>query len=261
MILDGAKTGLKIRPDVLSVDIKKWNKRPPKWKESDEDKEMVMNGRANQNQNNLERPSNLPRFIMDIIYDQSKKEGDRIIGQIEATFKGTESTVNPVDPHLTAPWLAQKALAQRWKTEMKSDRKELDLQRIADHVQEIYEEHAAQVKIKGNTKATKATKGGSAFTNLPIQDRQDTIRALSKKFVSMPPPDELMMLGPEIASTKASYAYLYGSERVSQKWCRFPWDVALRELCAIKATALGTTKTVPEDIYEAFYMKDRASRH
>jgi len=65
----------------------------------------------------------------------------------------------------------------------------------------------------------------------------------------------------EIARLRASYAYVYDSKQHERGagWSRFPWDVAMRELCAIKAQAVGRTKTVSEDFYARFYMKQSFS--
>jgi RNA-dependent RNA polymerase len=71
----------------------------------------------------------------------------------------------------------------------------------------------------------------------------------SEKYDSLcfsPPPGKFFMQDEEIASLRASYAYKYDHS----KWHEgtgFPWDVAMRELGAIKARVTGGHKTVTGD--------------
>jgi len=108
----------------------------------------------------------------------------------------------------------------------------------------------------GKTKRKKAC----AFTDLPIELRQDVLRASAKEFASKPRPEDVLFSEEEIARLRASYAYLLDSQQEKKGWSRFPWDVSMRELCAIKARALGPTKTVTENFYARYYMKQSSSR-
>ncbi|EEB87307.1 hypothetical protein MPER_15401, partial [Moniliophthora perniciosa FA553] len=105
----------------------------------------------------------------------------------------------------------------------------------------MYEKHREQVKKmrpKGN---------GGHFTDLPIEVRQNQLRDLSKEFASYPNPDDLMLDEDTISRLRASYAYLHDCEAnkyTDKGWTRFPWDVAMSELCLIKGKAIGGSKTV-----------------
>jgi len=125
-----------------------------------------------------------------------------------------------------------------------------ELEEIAKHVRSVYDDHRISLSPTSSLKS---------FTDLPIEARQDTIQKLSKQFVSLPPPasGKFLMQDEEIARLSASYAYKYDYERQFGKSTvtSFPWDVAMRELGAIKARATGGHKTVVGDFYDHFNMK------
>ena len=59
----------------------------------------------------------------------------------------------------------------------------------------------------------------------------------------------------ELGRVRASYAYVHDlnmSKRspYQAQWTRFPWDVAFRDLCAIKAEAVGFPRTTTGEFYE-----------
>lgn len=52
---------------------------------------------------------------------------------------------------------------------------------------------------------------------------------------------------------RASYAYYHDwklQRTFSIHWTRFPWDCAMKDLCAIKAEALGPATPITGDFYE-----------
>jgi len=257
--LDGSKTGLTVLPETLRNDIRLYDKRAPAWKETAEDKERVLS--SGSNDKNLARPKRLGAFIMDSICRHAEKEGDRQLQQIETIFSA--SWRHTVDKDLVEPWLHAGRVAERWKKEAGSDRRHDDLKKIAEHVRCMYVEHRSLLNPESKVSPKKASpkKEKAAFTELPIEVRQDKIRGLSKKFASMPLPSDLLMDEADIDRVKASYAYLFDSEQKKGKgWTRFPWDVAMRELCAIKARASGPSKTVTGEFYDKFTVK-RSSNH
>jgi len=65
----------------------------------------------------------------------------------------------------------------------------------------------------------------------------------------------------EVARLRASYAYKYDHEVRFSGWTRFPWDVAMRELGAIKARATGRHKTIAGEFYDHFNMKHSKDYH
>jgi hypothetical protein len=144
------------------------------------------------------------------------------------------------DPDLIAPWLQAEKLADREFDEEGIKRKQRDLKKIVEHVEKVRKEWNKRPR-------------GSAFTNLPIERRQDILRMLSRKFASIYSSQDFLYSAPEIARLAASYAYKHDLK--GGKPTRFPWDVALRELCHIKAHALGPWKTVTGGFYDRFQLK------
>jgi hypothetical protein len=71
------------------------------------------------------------------------------------------------------------------------------------------------------------------------------------------------MADEEVARVRASYAYFHDFEL--RKYCgqsnftRFPFDVAMRELCGIKART-GRYKAVSGEFYDQFKMKEPGKR-
>jgi RNA-dependent RNA polymerase len=252
--LDGAKTGLKILPETLLSDLKEYHHaRGPQWK--DKAKGSKKDGPLfdKSNSNFLSRgkgPFIKGKFIMDILLSAAKKECDQALAQLEIVF--APLTVE-VDPHLTQPWNDAVAMASRGSPEAVK-RKRMDLSIIAVHVHEMYKEHKA---LGGKAKAAGGTKG-AAFTDQPIEIRQDFLRAMSKKFHASPTSQDMhldsMMDNAMIARLRASYAYCHDSTEMQKRsgrgWSRFPWNVAMRELSTIKASALGPHKTITNGFYE-----------
>lgn len=257
MTLDGSKTGMTVRPEVLQSDTKAYGKRPPAWKETEEDRERKAQFPGNEV--NLSRPPELRTFIMDVLHAHATTEGNRQISKIEIQCNSVRLTM---DATLAAPWLAAVTLGERFATEGGSTRRREDLGKIKEHVKAVYAEHRKELGIIDTPRKRTPSKKKAAFTDLPIEMRQDKIRALSKKYASLPLPSDLLMSPEEIAMVKASCAYVFDWEEKGGKgWTRFPFDVAMRELCGIKARASGRFKVVSGDFYDDFNMKHPVRHH
>lgn len=254
-ILDGAKTGLKILPETLSADMKNYHhSRGPEWKAKTKSKKDEP-GLDKSNSAPLRRGKQSQfiqeKFIMDVLLSAAKKESDQALIKLDAIFSPLASQL---DPHLVQPWDDAVAMADRGSPEAVK-RKRKDLAIIAVHVHNMYKEH----KYLGG-KAKAGLGGGSkrvAFTDQPIEVRQDFLRAISKKFAASPRAEDMdldsMLDDATIARLRASYAYCHDSEEMKKSgnnWSRFPWNVAMRDLCTIKASALGPYKTVTNGFYE-----------
>jgi len=154
------------------------------------------------------------------------------------------------DEDLIAPWLEAMEFARRETQEERITRRSEDLAKISSHVERVYLEWRKDLNIQRSK-----TGSSSSFTDLAIEDRQDTLRGLSRKFASISASRDVLFSSAEISRLAASYAYMYDSKQGVKRWSRFPWDVAMRELCHIKAQALGTWKTVAGPFYERFQIK------
>lgn len=245
MTLDGAKTGLKVKPEVLNADRKKYGQGVLPWKGQTD---------TTKNQRTLQRPQRLGTFVMDSLASHAKKESDRVKANLDKRF---DQYRHEQDKDLVRPWLDAQRLASRWKTEGGSERMEKDLSMIASHVERMFNKHREALNIGSPRKSP--TKGGQAtFSELPIEKRQDTLRKLSREFISFPTPDDVLIDESMIRTYRASYAYYYDWEarqRCHPPWTGFPWHCAMRELCEIKAKATGRWKTVDGDFYARFSLK------
>lgn len=199
---------------------------------------------------------------MDVLLAAAKKECKRALSCIDGIFLSFDIQL---DSDLLQPWDDATRMAERGNPDVVKIKRR-DLSRIAEHVQAMYMEHRTKLSSRdGNNGVLNLTTSSkrTSFTKLPIEVRQDILRALSKKFASGPHPDTLESLMDEamIARLRASYAYKYDAQKRSTDgnngWSRFPWDVAMRELCAIKARALGPNKTVTTGFYEKFKLSGR----
>ena len=270
-VLDGTKTGLRILPSTLKEDMKNYYNASlgPQWKNKSKKSNIAFD---TTNLAYLTRGKGdfiHGPFIMDVLLAAAKKECTRALTQIDQVFSPLSITA---DPDLLQPWREATDAADRGSPESVK-RKKLDLSRIAVHVQDMYKEHRLKMIL-----ANKETPSGpsnlmgsskrTSFTKLPIEIRQDVLRGISKKFASAPCLDDMESIMDEamIARFRASYAYKYDAEMRStgtddregrSPWSRFPWDVAMRELCAIKARALGPHKTVTTGFYERFKLSGR----
>lgn len=256
MTLDGIKTGMRVLPQALTKDTQDFNKRPPRWKETEEERSRP----SNLNQAHAKRPPNLSRFIMDDLYKQAEDEGRKWYPRLDKAFG--ERPIK-LDEALAAPWRNAWEEAERWKEAEKSSRKANDLETIKYHVEAIYRDHRGEMGSPKKAAKTPKKGSGSSFSELPIEVRQNKIRDLSLRFNSFPTTKEVLMSEEEITRLRASYAYVHDFEmrRSLNGFTRFPFDMAMRELCLIKARTSGRMKAVSGDFYDHFNMKHPKQHH
>ena len=259
MVLDGIKTGMTVRPEVLKQDTMRFQKRPPRWKETDEDRER----NEQSNESNIKRPQELGRFIMDDLHKQAEVEGNKWLARLDDEFK-TDGLCK-LDKDLAAPWYNAQRLGEKWKAEESNGRFLADLISLQKHVASLYDEYRTEINSPRKPSRTSPSKKEKPFTSLPTEVRQDKIRKLSKRFVAFPPAGHFLMMEEDIARVRASCAYVYDYETrksySTNNYSRFPWDLAMRELCTIKARATGRFKTVAGHFYDHFNMKHPKNHH
>ncbi|KAL6305950.1 RNA dependent RNA polymerase-domain-containing protein, partial [Sparassis latifolia] len=243
-VLDGIKTGVSVKPEKYSSHLKQYKGHLPEWKETPEDRQR--NERNGSNILYLRRNEHLPRFIMDELCRRFKEESQKKLKEIQGQFEQVGGTLT-LDKDLATPWNDAVARARRQREQRNSPWFEEELEEIKRHVEETRESWKARVLVN---------KSSSNFTDMAIEDRQDILRRLSKEFASKPDPQQLeSMSEQEMTRVRASYAYVHDFHAAGKvKWSRFPWDVAMRELCEIKAKATGHTKTTVEGFYMRFTM-------
>ncbi|KAL1695215.1 RNA dependent RNA polymerase-domain-containing protein [Schizophyllum commune] len=180
--------------------------------------------------------------IMEYLVEVAEGEYKELCIKMDAKFKelhlGNLQQNRPPDMDLARPWFEAEAHAESVQLALAPD-----LRAIAAHVNRVYEEQK------------------HVDTEKRIEDRQDQLRAMSKDFASGPSLQRMGIIFDEaqIRRLAASYAYVYDWKMKSQSptfvgdgWSRFPWNVAFRELCQIKAAAVGPSKTVTTTFYEHF---------
>ena len=186
---------------------------------------------------------------MDVLVDVALKERKHLLGELEKLFK--ELPLEP-DLDLIQAWNEAEEWAARESPGVNTETKKADLDIIATHVRSVYREHSKLM----SPKTPNFDVPGASFSSLPIEVRQDGMRSISRKFTNFPQVYDLQTIPDQatIARLRASYAFKYDAEQTARKgdWSRFPWNVAMRELCAIKATKLGPSKTVTNNFYEKF---------
>ncbi|KIO08385.1 hypothetical protein M404DRAFT_997314 [Pisolithus tinctorius Marx 270] len=228
-VLDSAKSGLTVLPEVLQRDTHKYQKRAPSWKETDEEATL-----HEQNELNVSRPHTLPEFIMDAITREARCYGNIKLSKVqsvvpEATFKDTA---------LLKPWddAKERVARMRLLDQDHAARMDLELSRIQAHVEEIFPEYKVKVRSGG-------------FTMHKIERRQDILRGLTRQFARNPAPECLCFSEDELAHLKASYAYKIDPEG------KFPFCVAMRDMGYIKARSRGPSKAVSHAFYDKFTIK------
>jgi hypothetical protein len=164
---------------------------------------------------------------MEKLLDYGQRLKEKSLRFVEGQIKQCPSEKDPV---LTVPYdeVVQRVGHLRSRqNEIPASMLEADLRLIEKHVKEIFDRHKAVHKEA-------AASRGSHFTNLPIAQRQDVLRKLSRDFHSKPEQSKfLLMSANDVERVKASYAYLYDWEQ-SPLPSRFPWNVAFRPLCVLK---------------------------
>ncbi|KAG1749874.1 RNA dependent RNA polymerase-domain-containing protein [Suillus paluster] len=229
-ILDGAKSGLTVLPEVVKRDTKLYQKRSPEWKETIEETTRETN------EINVQRPRGMKAFVMDVILSHARSHRTLKLQQVDSTFPKTHGHR---DSSLSKPWQDAELRVQRARGS-NSDAAFMmgaELSNIREHVEKIYKEYKKSIRRD--------------FTGLKIERRQDILRSLARDFAVAPDPSSFLLFSSEeVARLKASYAYIHCNDS-----SQFPWDVAMRELGMIKARSLGPSKTVALGFYERFVLK------
>ncbi|KAF8189916.1 RNA dependent RNA polymerase-domain-containing protein [Mycena galopus ATCC 62051] len=242
-ILDSPKTGHNVRAETRAADAKQYGHiRGPAWKNRDKEptgpalNTPSLERRVDPTNPQLSRP-----FIMDVLNAASISQKDTWLKDAEDLFQTFEQSEVTLDADLAKPWNEFMDFVNNrvWDGDKKPKH---DSVVIGKHVSEMYRLHQQQIKDSKKD-----------FTDHAIEVRQDRLRGLSQAFAAAPTPAELYtMFDPvAIARLRASYAYIFDHEK-NGGWSRFPWNVALGDLCKIKANALGPNKAVTIPFYEHF---------
>jgi hypothetical protein len=261
-----------VKPSVFKQDNEKYGTRSPAWKEWKEMKDLE-DAHTRAGSNNMPHPkrkSGAGTFIMDSLKHEAETQATYWGKQIDSIFN---AVIDEEDPVLVAPY---HEIVKKTKGPG-GDFYQADLELIKAHVIKEYDENMDRTKKEHDERnAARATGQHSprkspskpkqaAFTDRPIEERQDILRAASRRFAQSPDPSTLHMTRDQAERVKASFAYLYdchykkggvrdGSSKIV-RCSRFPFNVAFRTLCDIKARSLGNHKTICSDFYEHVVVK------
>lgn len=205
--LDGSKTGLIVKQKVMDEDSKKYNRRPPAWAEtSDEAASFAAFG---SNDLHPSRPDNLHAFIMDTLRREANKSMNKYLsyyemktgnglssgsssgsrGRVDVSVKDgrTQSLqAQPYDADLVAIYDRVRVNAEHLVSIGQPQKLE-ELNKIKSHVEDVRKLHRGQIgQYSPRKNGKKSGQKGAGFTDLSIQTRQDTLRALSRRFASGP---------------------------------------------------------------------------
>ncbi|KAH9939845.1 RNA dependent RNA polymerase-domain-containing protein [Amylocystis lapponica] len=235
-ILDGTKTGVTVHPDKYKEHQKEhqqlFGTRIPPWKKAVREKGADHTRvRVAEDPLFLKRASTLGRHVMDEIREWAVAERNILLREVETRFDSAEFAVK-LDTDLAKPWRDAEELARSLQEKYADVKMTQDLEKVHAHVVSIYQ----------------TWKTLKALTRLPIVERQDRLRQASRMFHSGPE-DLVYFNATTVMHLRASCAYVYDYEISPMRWSRFPWDVSMRTLCQIKATALGEFNTVVKNIY------------
>jgi len=275
LILDGSKSGLRVNLDKMKIDTQKFKVAEMVWRErlaKDFKTRATIGGGVNEdNRRSAKRGSGLKGFIMDHMYSFGKSENVRIGELLNKSMGGDKLKAAP-DSALLKPWRDAEIRAEKAKKEFGSSLFSDELEAIKKHVEEVYKMHRSEFGSGSRSPSKKllqmspSKKGArAALSDIPIEKRQDKIRKVSLAFQQPIAGRETMLCfaGQELNELKASYAYLHDWEQNRDSWIKcfthFPWDVAFRDLCAIKAKSTSSGwKAVRIDFYESMMVKIRS---
>ncbi|KAG1795927.1 RNA dependent RNA polymerase-domain-containing protein [Suillus plorans] len=137
-ILDGAKSGLTVLPEVIKSDTKLYHKCSPEWKECGEEKPET-------NEMNAQRPKGMTEFVMDAIMSHAWNHRDLQLQQVDIAFSRHHGHR---DSALEKPWQDAESRLQRVKcnNEHAALTMEMELSKIRKHVEKMREEYRKSIR-------------------------------------------------------------------------------------------------------------------
>ncbi|KAI9508083.1 RNA dependent RNA polymerase-domain-containing protein [Russula earlei] len=220
---------------------------------------------------NPSREEGMPPFVMDVLQEAMRAVADEQLRRLAGRF---DALPKVKDAALVAPWQEAEARAQEMLSRPEEHvrhvgRAQQDaLDAIKTHVSRVYElsvsvmkgtsaaqQQQQQQQQRRRSRRPQQHQGGAEFTRRSIETRQDQLRRISREFVGGPPASDTFAYSQEeVARLRASYAYLHDWTK-KFGGTRFPWNVAMRELGAIKLRARKDFKPISQDFYEKMSMR------
>ncbi|KAG8814201.1 hypothetical protein FRC17_001249, partial [Serendipita sp. 399] len=240
-LMDAKKAGLRIKDHILRDDKEVWTPfEVPIWRQRQKGKEPVP---FSNQKRELPYLNKVIPVLNQLIY-AGESEIRHAMANMRGHLKGTQSNVGQpeMDEDLAAPWMEKKQQAAS----------DMALKRELDAIEEIVRtchNRLLQINAEANTP--------NGLRLYPSR-----IHQLCQDFQSNPSADKVPSLvarveastghRPILQQVKASCAYVLEMEKARRgsKESGFPWIVAMKELCTMKADVVGEgdTLTMPRDI-------------
>lgn len=220
LTLDGAKSGMTINDASFAADKKNYaSHRTPKWKhcfDPDASRFPPLTRRHD---------LKLPSFVLDTLSSVAAAEEKAQLDLVNKKFDSLATSFKS-DPILCAP--ARQELAACKAAKKRGDPRPLEeFEELEKHVDD------ARQALYAQKRDAQTRHGVQTFTGLPIRVRQDILRAGSRHFSSYPGLDHPRYEW--MCRVRASIAY--SRERFPDS--QYPFEVAMRDLCRIKAESQG----------------------
>ncbi|KAG8821045.1 hypothetical protein FRC18_011525 [Serendipita sp. 400] len=236
-LMDGKKAGIRIKDDVLASDKKEWTLYDdPLWRQRQKKQDSNESIPFSDGKKKVPYLNGITQ-ILDHLLDAGDKQLNRAINDMNEILQSLRwdtppsQSFNPaidMDPDLAAPWRAAKERAKQ----------DQEVRRDVDAIEQIVK--LLYKKLTDiNADAARNPKGLSNYSS--------NIREMCRNFRAYPVasdvPSFVAQCAPETANiylhqVKASCAYVYEMETTrGGKEKGFPWIVAMRDLCMIKAMA------------------------
>ncbi|VDC07371.1 unnamed protein product [Peniophora sp. CBMAI 1063] len=223
LTLDGAKSGMSIKDATFAADKKSYaSHRNPRWKhqlDPDASKFPPLTRR---------KDLKLSTFVLDTLFGVVATEEK---AQLDIVYKKFDSLTPffELDPVLCAP--ARQELEACKAAETRGHAQPLEeFKRLEKHVQD------ARQALNNVKREAQSRHKVQSFTGLPIRVRQDVLRSGSRQFSSYPEIDHPRYEW--LCRVRASIAY----SREHSLYSQYPYEVAMRDLCKMKAESQGGGK-------------------
>lgn len=185
------------------------------------------------------RGSGLSTFVMDHLKAQRTNELDNVHKKLDKVFPKAYTPHYDLD--LAKYW---KDALERAEEDAKPESPTNSKKRIIAR-ERLNDLKLIKKKIEELGEKYRSSCIGEQFTSLPIETRQDRLRAMSKLFASTPEQLETFTPGShDLELIKASCAYVHEFQRTRGYPSQLPYSVAMKHLCYMKAVATGSSKTL-----------------
>ncbi|CUA78390.1 Genome polyprotein [Rhizoctonia solani] len=221
--LDAVKSGLEVKPDVLRIDRRTWDREPPACfpskTEGDDSKGRKLA---------LEQRRISDKFILEVLQEVAARETEHYKLKLSELRDQCNSSYT-TDQDLIRP-LVEAEVRVRKLPQFQGD-----LENIKAHVK-TFRDHFIQARNNMGPYSAQARYGRRSKKKLTIGEEQESVRAVSEDYSRKMPTDLAMFSDSEVRRIAAAYAY---QEDASRRIFIFCFAVAWAELCAIKAQASG----------------------